>query len=530
MNFRIIAVLLAVITGNALKGQVYSTQYDSGWISFNSFEVGEDSILIFGLDIYQGKVAEHRLVLNLCTKAKLIWSKEINIPNMYFTSTSNSRSSILIENYLYIGGVCEDSLHENQAGYILKFNLKEVDIADYSIYQFGYSTQIWGLTNLKNDEIGVCGVFKLTSNDDPIRSFQMSVNHELDSLRSYSWASDRYKSEGGSNVYPENLIEYEDGTVLSAQISARADGYKRDPILYKVNEQNKLDWTLELRNDTFSLFNFLLVPIDQNQFMGTAVTSYYKPYRNPEALHADWATINRATELRVFFIDSLGELISMHSIKEQLQPYFNHDIVDLELEHILQLQDGGYLIVGRSFYSETFGEQVGFMLKLNSKGEFVWYRKYQHHVCTPYSGGFEITRILGVTELSNGNIVLAGEYISAPSDSFPKGFQSGITFFTDQYGCLMEDCEKPSFINDSVQHYSNRTKVFPNPSSDGDIHISNSDSIKREFWLFDVKGALIHFGNYVHDTSFSIEVNGIYFLKTLNPESGETETFKVIRN
>ncbi len=167
----------------------------------------------------------------------------------------------------------------------------------------------------------------------------------------------------------------------------------------------------------------------------------------------------------------------------------------------MSTSDGGFLICGSSRVNNEIGTRSGFLMKLDSNGEYEWFRRYQPNTCD--TGEEEDTYIYGVSELRDGGFALCGRYIC---DGRQELVTDAIVVITDKFGCIEPGCEKLV----SVQKLSlNPIKIVTNPSN-GSFHLTTNDANQiSEIKVIDMQGREVKSKIEKRSESISLQIDAV---------------------
>jgi hypothetical protein len=148
------------------------------------------------------------------------------------------------------------------------------------------------------------------------------------------------------------------------------------------------------------------------------------------------------------------------------------------------LTDGNYIVSGNHGIRDTIIKNIGWLFKLNTNGDSIWYREY---VIIP--GAHEVNEIWQVTPTPDKGFACAGSLY--PTES--GGSQDIWVFKTDSMGCLVPNCDGVS-ITEFNPNAGAQMLVYPNPFSNAFainyyIPKENKSGI---FQLYDIYGKLVY--------------------------------------
>jgi hypothetical protein len=149
------------------------------------------------------------------------------------------------------------------------------------------------------------------------------------------------------------------------------------------------------------------------------------------------------------------------------------------------LTDGCYIVSGNHGIRDTIIKNIGWLFKLSSNGDSIWYREY---VIIP--GAHEVNEIWQVTPTPDKGFACAGSLY--PTES--GGSQDIWIFKTDSMGCLVPNCDGVVLTEFNTNISVGQMVVFPNPFKDA---FALNYSIPKEnktaiFQLYDIYGKLVY--------------------------------------
>lgn len=226
---------------------------------------------------------------------------------------------------------------------------------------------------------------------------------------------------------------------------------------------------------------------------------------------------------------SVRSLASIRALNEDgsIDWQFNYDNEpswSRELLSITTLSNGDILATGRysTRATDPVIEDVPFMLRITSEGEFLWERAYY---VLDDEGEFKIGFLFDAIELDNGSLMAVG-YIRNENNDI-------LIMKTDSEGCVIESCETVSEIVDVEDHQAEIAGVimYPNPVNYDKIIINIPSDIRGVLGIYDAAGSrvlskeIIGGNNNINVSQLS---KGIYFTSILS-DSGEVWREKLVR-
>jgi len=155
-----------------------------------------------------------------------------------------------------------------------------------------------------------------------------------------------------------------------------------------------------------------------------------------------------------------------------------------ETSWIQTLNDGSIIISGRNLVRDTINKSIGWLFKLNSNGDSLWYREY-----AIIQGPNESNQLWQVTPTPDKGFAGAGSLF--PEES--GGTQDIWVFKTDSLGCLVYNCTGLG-VTEFNPNAGAQLLVYPNPFKETfAINYSFPKESKKGFFeLRDVMGRLVY--------------------------------------
>jgi hypothetical protein len=454
------------------------------------------------------------------------------------TPNTNSKSYGLVNvpaGYI-IGGISLDII--NGFGFY-KFKLIGVDFQGEKVWEKQYGTQetsyssvvsyVNHLNRFNDVNYAICTVYDVLINNYFSKMF--AFNDVGDTL----WTK---VFEDNLSFYYNTMNSTNDGGIILSGYMLNGTGGLQKQLLTKIDLNGNILWT----NSHNDIQNYkpkgILQDINTNQFL--VVGSEY-----------DFDIQNNKPFIKK--LNNAGDLQSSFPLNFEFGG---------EMNNIKQLNDGNFIACGTKYSDPNISVwplKKGVVLKFDINGNILWSKTYgEHCVLNDFSD---------IVILDNDEIVVAGSVdtifnyllvnfsnfqlykLSANGDSlwsrmidiYP-GFY-GEDFFkqivktndqgfamtgyyindyptkfvlvkTDEYGCVVENCQTASLENE--QGDTSKNLVFPNPT-DENIYINNEHFEINNFELLDLSGQIILIGNTQFEKEIVIPVsnlaNASYFLK-----------------
>lgn len=172
---------------------------------------------------------------------------------------------------------------------------------------------------------------------------------------------------------------------------------------------------------------------------------------------------------------------------------------------IKHLNDGSLIVCG---FDRVNGEIVGYIAKVDTDGNTLWYRRYSQ---TEGNSGY----FFDVIQTTDGGFFLTG-YLYA----YPELTRDTWGIKLDDMGCLVPGCDTVQAVlsMDGAVAFS----IFPNPTSQFiNVHLSSLNPVNNVvFELSDLQGRRVKsFSPQLSDTTYMMDVqelpSGMYLIKML---------------
>jgi hypothetical protein len=528
---RIISITLILLSSATMQAQQYQYIFTDGWSAYRCLETGSDSLTVIGLRSknLQQDYQKHRYQFDTYQSSSLLKLKSDSFLgyNLELISLNSAFSIIKDSDKIYIGGLGEknDTLFSTITKFDSKLKLSNLDLVANGKSSFTY-------TLLIQDSIQyLFGDFQEDVNIRGEIFFLRLQNGIVQAKKTFSCGG-KFPQFDDCNIFPRQMIQSGNNFMLATTISPSEALYDeiQDGLIIKVDSMGNEQWRLDIENDSTTCHNLLIAPLANGNFLATWQDYYYKPFKGPNNNRYP-ETNSTSTIWNIEFMSS-GDIIRKWNLRDKLKFNFESGLSQWAYNnHLILSDDSSIVITGNTRQNIADYVQIGYALKLDKNGDFLWYRQYKPSIVKPYGIGQEKLFLNGVTELSNGSFALAGEYRSDPSDSFPNGTQKGVVLFVDEFGCLEPGCQ----LTDGVAELQTKQvvfRVYPNPTSGIlDIRSERLDIRLKKIEVFDMQGMLVYSqsstSNSLTSTISHLSSN-LYYLKIYR-DDGYTETHKIIK-
>lgn len=535
MRSVIITMYLLSICLLADAQQVYTYMLTDGWQATKAFDFGDDTCVIVGLVSDPNPSTNHRFhFTTIDGKNEILKVDTFKLPDSDFVSYQSPFGVYSRDDTICISGWF--SSNGSYGGMNVQFDGQNKYISSFqsdlkSISYRSYQTE----SIRKENSIFIYGGYG-SKNDSMTKTYISIKDIKSENLDIYTFDAKNLLSKyGKTHMLPLQMIECNDGFILVNRIKPKNHPYVEiyQGLIIKVDSLGTEQWRLPIWEDSTSVYDLVVAPLANGNFLAMYQNQYYQPYMEPPYTNRYPAPNVNMISHFVEFSNS-GDIIRKYNLKDKLKHRYKYDAQYNAGRHFMIGQDSSILICGTTSNSKEaiYSDQQGFILKLDKNGEYMWYRQHELSVATPHNGGKENIYIYGITTLKNGGYALAGEYRSQPSDSFPTGTQRGIVLFTDSFGCMEPGCQENDNISvHELQAAKPLFSVHPNPTS-GSIQIfSTHNQLPEKVEVYDMQGRAVDYtlSNSLTNNQISIDYpSGIYYLKLFRSD-GFYETHKIIK-
>jgi hypothetical protein len=510
--------------------QVYTYLLTDGWQATKAFDYGDDTCVIVGLVSDPNPSTNHRFHFTIINgENEVLKVDTFRLPDSDYVSYNYPFGVSKSENMILIAGI-RDSTDGKPKSTIYSIDKSKgiVKIMDESI---GYvSSLAASIYDRKKNHMISFGSYLDSSRDNSYQSY-LNITYDTGSVIKSFNNNNLLSKYNPINLFAKQLIQSKDlGFLLVNEIKPRDHPFIdiHQGLIIKVDSLGTEQWRLPIWEDSTTVYDLVVVPLDNGSFLAVYQDRWYQPIKNPEG-HPYLQSNERSVTQLVEFNDK-GEIVRKWNLRKELENKLGSRRYLNSYSHYLLDAGGNILLVGSARDNGKYGYDIGFLLKLDKNGQYLWYRQYELSIATPYNGGKENIFSHGITALKKGGYALAGEYRSDPSDSFPNGTQKGLVLFVDEYGCMEPGCQENDNIGVRKFEATQKLfKVFPVPSN-GYIDIrSDTRGLRlKKAEVYNMQGRLIYTAHSLtNGLNGSHLTSNIYYLK-LYRSDGFHETHKII--
>ena len=207
-----------------------------------------------------------------------------------------------------------------------------------------------------------------------------------------------------------------------------------DPILIKTNSQGNQQWMKNLGGPYKDYKAMICLDNEGNMIVGTN--------------YADYMSGDEAyTRINIIKLDTLGNIL--WNKKYGTSRYRNY------LVNIRSLEDGDIIATGT--VGTFFPWRSGWIIKVNSQGDSIWYREY-----SLFQGENSMNFLYDLIQTSDNGLLACGYvYPSAPD----TGSQDAWVIKLDSIGCEFPFCDTTVGMDEITGAEKNSLLIYPNPAS-----------------------------------------------------------------
>lgn len=525
-NLKILLLLVFSLGANLARAQTPGVYFLNGWTANGSYQIG-DSILTIGVVRGANLTGDSILI----SKSDLLFDYQQTISFSFDTAeqTSFNGANVIGGDGLYFSGTYKNSLaSDSQLGFIAKYDLNQHGIQSKG-YVYGASNFSHDMIYTKDNKIAVVGNY--SEGTSKIHGYFQLLDTNLSFLVEKKYLCRVNVDNNECREMNQDIIETKDGDFI---VSATYQGAARPGIGYtvlrKINHQGDVLWTYSDKNDSFGFHDPVVTKLANGNILLLAKRRYFNPYQNPNEPNR-WPTVDLKGSSYITILNNEGELIERKDTRPFVDRFHQLNTVEynfLSAENVVSTSDNGFVICGSSRMNNSVGTIGGFLMKLDSNGNYEWFRRYQPDTCNIVEGASQDTYIYAVSELDNGGFVLSGRFICDGSLDHGGGyFTPAIVIVTDESGCLEPGCQKTVGV---AQQTTSNLKIAPNPSKG---HFSILDDRVNEItqiYITDIQGRIVEYQREIGSKSINIKMNtvsGLYFLR-IQKSNGETEVRRIV--
>jgi len=275
-----------------------------------------------------------------------------------------------------------------------------------------------------------------------------------------------------------------------------------NPLIYKTDKEGNLEWMKNMGGEVIDYSAMLCRSYENSFIVGTCIG---------DSMYITNMSYKRISLSR---IDYNGNFL--WSKKYGKSSYYNY------LLNVFQLEDGNVIATGTTL--GVFPHTLGWILKVNSFGDSIWYREYEI-----LSGSQSMNALYDVFETMDNGIVACGEVMPFEPDT---GSHDAWVIKLDSNGCDTPNCD-PTVIVPLQITKETFLQAYPNPARNK-LTVScpefiNSEALVCLYDIFGRKARQIHVpkGNVAIEINVNTLNKGLYILRVTTGR-GYSEWVKVV--
>ncbi len=475
----LLSILLALVLGNSLQGQVFNRLYDdtTNLVStLNIQKINDDSLFILPAN-FNGRLGFKFLGMDIngiIHTDKLYRFDTIAVA----TGGSNSTNETFDGGFIMGGGLNFDTVY---LGYLAKFNVHGDTLWTKS---YGDSINFYTFKQaIQTSDGGYAAVGQYGAVGQ--RSDGLLI--KTDSAGNLEWQQTYSTTLGTLEALNSIKETYDGGFILGGDEREFPNQTTRnyDPILIKTDSLGNQQWRYRLNTLHDDIFAYVIQTFDSNYVF--ASSNSYLGGRRPDG---------KAILVKV---DQNGNLMWMKEYG-QINTYNR-------LFCVKQLQDSSLIATG-TYLNE------GLIVHADKNGDSIFVETYTHQIIGPNNFHY----LYDIEALDDGGYMAAGEFRGGTPHR-----QDAWVIRVDSNGCNLSSC---LVALEAIAKEEVKFSIYPNPSN-GILNIESNQNIS-EIILFNMNGRAVK----REKSSFKqIELpseKGLYLIQ-IRTTDGEINNFKVFK-
>ena len=432
---KLIGIVAYVLFLGNINAQTFNENYgvfQIGWADVaRNVEFVNDSIYIFYADQHpEGGIRP--CVSNISLSGELLWHECLGIPITNRGSTGNNSIDLSTNGTQYAAAYGFQTINSETEEDLFLGELMVYDQNFDTLYTrlVGDSIDFYILSQARFTQDGgiICsGWTHTTAPEGPLNNLLIKFNAEGEE----EWQTTN-STFGSSWDQAYSVVETDSGDFIVGSFTSTNWGEPNRPVLTKFDSEG----------------NF----VDKVVFGNT---EYFE----------GWANINPLSDGNFIFCSAqqdFDEESNYRVVKfdENLDTIWDKSFyfysIEVALLQIKETSDGSLIACG-TWEDQITTHDFGVLLKLDSSGELLWHRLYQHST----EGFFQLNRLYDVVEIpENQGYVACGER---------NGGELGQNYWVlkvDSMGCLVEGCDTITSVTELRALDQLEIGISPNPASE----------------------------------------------------------------
>jgi len=248
----------------------------------------------------------------------------------------------------------------------------------------------------------------------------------------YSYPNISYKLRGFSVIATPDK-----GFAIGAYRFIPGFNYTGEPMVYKVDSLGNEEWFIDVGGPYYDNIAYLCNSHDSNIIAANCYA---------DSMSGSWDAYRT---IKIKKIDLEGNII--------WDKKFGTSEYNNRVSNIRQTNDGGYIATGYTFtanMSYWYPWQSGWMLKINSEGDSLWYRLYYN-----IDGNDDMNYLYDIIQTNDNGYAACGQ-VSGPTTSY---LQHAWVIKVDSMGCDTPGCATGTNTFEFVEETNGELRVWPNP-------------------------------------------------------------------
>jgi hypothetical protein len=260
---------------------------------------------------------------------------------------------------------------------------------------------------------------------------------KTDSVGNKIW--DHVYGTGSSRYYyAYSVVQTSDGGfAIGGEYAILGQYQSEQPIIIKVDSLGNQEW-IETFGSQYNEFRTVVTLSNDGNITAGSILS-----------DSSFGSTSYIGRIRIFKLTNDGSIIWDNLYGERKR--------NSKIHSIRTLQDGS--IISSGYYvTDNYPHIVGWILKVNSYGDSIWMREYDHANLSIYSSN----KLFDVKPTSDGGLIACGDIHPHPPDT---GNQDAWVIKLDSIGCDTPGCDTTVAIPEIVyKNTEGELYIYPNPA------------------------------------------------------------------